>query len=162
MVADRSLALLSSERLYQAVDWNRYIYTEPKFGQWSVIHSFFFSFFNLRLGTSRVEGWGHTCISQILTYNCSHLKEIQEQRVEETLNKKGHPENAPHWGPSHMQPPHTDTITDAKKCLLRAAWYSCLLRDYARALTIQIQLLTVNPQTEHGNPRGRGRGGLKS
>ena len=35
--------------------------------------------------------------------------------------EKGHPENAPHWGPSHMQPPQTVTVADAKTCLLTAA-----------------------------------------
>jgi hypothetical protein len=41
----------------------------------------------VRHGTS-VEGWGHPSISKILTQNCSCLKEIQGQRVEQRLKKK--------------------------------------------------------------------------
>ena len=59
-------------------------------------------------------------ISKILTQNCSSLKEIQGQRVEQRL-KKGHPKTVPPGDPSHMQLPKPDIIGDAKKCLLTGA-----------------------------------------
>jgi hypothetical protein len=33
MLADRSLAYLSAERLYLAADWNRHRYLQPNIGQ---------------------------------------------------------------------------------------------------------------------------------
>jgi hypothetical protein len=39
----------------------------------------------------------------------------------ETEGRKGHPENAPLGDPSHIQSPNTDTIVDAKKCMLTGA-----------------------------------------
>jgi len=53
-----------------------------------------------------------------------------------------------------MHPPNRVTIADAKKCLLRGAWYGCLLRGSARALLIQMQMLADNHGTEHGDPSG--------
>jgi hypothetical protein len=43
-----------------------------------------------------------------------------------------------------MQTPNTDTIADAKKCLLIRALYSCLLRGSARAWPIQMRMLAAN------------------
>jgi hypothetical protein len=57
----------------------------------------------VRNGTP-VEAWGHLPISKILTQNCSCIKEIQGQRVEQKL-KEGHPETAP---PGESIP-HADT-----------------------------------------------------
>jgi len=53
--------------------------------------------------------------------------------------------------PSHMQTQNSDTMADAKKCMLTGAWYSCPLRDSARAWPIQMQILVVNNWTEHGD-----------
>jgi hypothetical protein len=46
---------------------------------------------------------------------------------------KGQPEDGPPGDPSHIQPSNTDAIVDARKCLLKEAWYSYLLRGSARA-----------------------------
>ena len=51
-----------------------------------------------------------------------------------------------------MEMPNSDTITDAKKCLLTGAWYSCLLRGSARTWQIQMQMLTANHWTGHRDP----------
>ena len=66
-----------------------------------------------------VEGWGHPPSSNILTQNCSCLREIQGQRGEQRLKeKKDHPETAPPGDPSHIETPNPDNIAHAKKCLL--------------------------------------------
>jgi hypothetical protein len=44
-----------------------------------------------------VERWGHLPISKILTQNCSCLKEIQGQRVEQRLKERPS-RNCPTWG----------------------------------------------------------------
>jgi hypothetical protein len=44
-------------------------------------------------------------------------EEIQRQSVEQRL-KKCHPETAPPGDPSHIQLPNSNTIVDAKKCLI--------------------------------------------
>jgi hypothetical protein len=41
---------------------------------------------------------------------------------------KGHPETAPPGDPSHMQLSNLDTIVEARKCLLKGAWYGFLLK----------------------------------
>jgi hypothetical protein len=69
---------------------------------------------------SLIEGWGHPPISKILIQNCSCLKEIQGQRVEQK-QKRGHSETAPPGDPSHTQTPNPDTFADAKKSLLTGA-----------------------------------------
>ena len=98
-------------------------------------------------------------IHKILTQNSSCLKEIKGQRVEQKDSRKGHPENAPSGDPSHMQTPNPDTIANSKMCLLTGAWYSYLLRDFARSWQIWRQLLTANHLTEqrdlNGGVRGR-------
>jgi hypothetical protein len=73
-------------------------------------------------------------------------------------SSKGHPETAPPGDLSPMQTPNPDTIADAKKCLLRGAWYSCLLRGSARSLPIQMWMLVANHQTEHRDHNGGVRG----
>jgi hypothetical protein len=61
----------------------------------------------------KVEGWGHHLpIFEILTQNCSCLKEIQGQRVEQRLKERSSSDSF------HMQTANPDTIADAKKCLL--------------------------------------------
>jgi hypothetical protein len=77
-----------------------------------------------------VEGWGSP-ISKILTQNYSYLKEIQGQRVEQSLKER--PSQASLGNPSHMQTPSPDTIADTKKCLLTGTWYSSLLRGSAKS-----------------------------
>ena len=54
---------------------------------------------------------------KVLTQNCSCLKEIQEQRVEQK-QKKRPCRDCPPGDPSHMQTPNLATIADAKKYLL--------------------------------------------
>ena len=68
--------------------------------------------------------------------------------------RKGHPETAPPGDPSHIQTPNPETIADAKKCLLKGACNTCLLRDSARAWQIQRWILTANHCTEHSVPNG--------
>jgi hypothetical protein len=46
--------------------------------------------------------------------------------------------------PSHNQPPNDDTISYARKILLKGPWYSCLLWDYAGAWQTQKWMLTVS------------------
>jgi len=55
---------------------------------------------------------------------------------------------------SNMQPPNSGTIADAKKCLLTGVRYGCLLRGSARALLIQMRMVTDNHWTEQGDPNG--------
>ena len=74
-----------------------------------------------RLGMAPlVEGWDHPPISKILTQNCSCLKEMQGQRVEQTEEKA-----IQRWPPprdiSHLQTPNISTIADDKKHLLTGA-----------------------------------------
>ena len=48
--------------------------------------------------------WGYSPISKILTHNCSYLKEIQGQRVEQRLKERPS-RDCPTWGSI----PHADT-----------------------------------------------------
>ena len=66
--------------------------------------------------------------------------------------RKGHPETVPPGDSSHIQLPKPDNIVDAKKCMLKGAWYGCLLRGFARALQIQRRMLAANYWTERGVP----------
>jgi hypothetical protein len=75
-----------------------------------------------------------------------------EQRLKEV-----HPETAPPGNPSHLQPPNPNTIADAKKCLLTGDWYSCILRDSARAWPIQMLIYAARHWTEHGDLNGGAR-----
>jgi hypothetical protein len=68
----------------------------------------------------------------ILTQNCSFLKAMQGQRVEQRL-KERHSETIPPSDPLHLLTPNPDIIADAKKCLLTGTWYSCSLRGSASA-----------------------------
>jgi hypothetical protein len=75
-----------------------------------------------------------------------------EDKVLSTNWRKGHPETVPPGDSSHIQLPNPDTIVDAKKCMLKGAWYGCLLRGPARTLQIQRRMLAANNWTEHGVP----------
>ena len=66
--------------------------------------------------------------------------------------RKGHPKTALHGDPSSIQLPDPDTIVDAKKCLLKGAWYSCLLRGSARAWIKQMWMFAANHWTENRVP----------
>jgi hypothetical protein len=66
---------------------------------------------------------------------------------------KGPPETTLPRDPSHLQTSNSDTIADAKKCLLKRAWY-----DSARAWPIHMRMLAANHQSEHGDPNGGVRG----
>ena len=66
--------------------------------------------------------------------------------------RKGHPETVPPGDSSHIQLPSPETLVDAKKCMLKGACYSCLLRVSARALQIQRWMLAANHRTECGVP----------
>jgi hypothetical protein len=68
--------------------------------------------------------------------------------------RKGHPEMDSPGDPSHIQTPNTDTTADAKKCLLTAAWYTCLLKGSAKPWQIQRRRLSANYWTEHWIPSG--------
>jgi hypothetical protein len=53
--------------------------------------------------------------------NCFHIYLIAILLAFKKLSRDGrksHPEIAPAWDPSHMQPPNPDTIADAIKYLL--------------------------------------------
>jgi hypothetical protein len=50
--------------------------------------------------------------------------------------RKGHPETI--GDSSHIQSPKPNTIMDAKKCLLKGTWFSCLPRG--PAITLQIEV----------------------
>ena len=56
---------------------------------------------------------------------------------------------------------HADTIVDAKKCMLKGAWYGCLLRGPARALQIQRRMLAANHWNECGVPNRGVREGIE-
>jgi len=68
--------------------------------------------------------------------------------------RKGHPVTASPGNPSHMQSPYPVTIADVKKSLLTGARYGCLLRVCARALLIQMRMVTANHWPEQGDPNG--------
>jgi len=53
-------------------------------------------------------------------------------------------QNLPHMWPIYIQPPKLDKIDEAKKCMLTATGYRCLLRDTARACKIQKRMLAAN------------------
>ena len=57
-------------------------------------------------------------------------------------------------GTGQKSGPNSDTIADAKKCLLTGAWYGCLLSGSVRAWQIQRQMLTASYWTELGDPNG--------
>jgi len=65
-------------------------------------------------------------------------------------------QSLPHLGiqPIYTQPPNPDSTTDAKKCMLTRAWYSCLLRGSGWVWQIQRQMLVANHWTENGVPIG--------
>ena len=63
--------------------------------------------------------------------------------------------------PSHIQPQNSDTIVDANKCLLTAAWYSFLLRVSASAWQIQRWMISANHWSEHKLPNGGARESTK-
>jgi len=42
-----------------------------------------------------------------------------------------------HMWPINIQPPKSDKMDEAKKCMLTGTGYSCLLRDTVRACQIQ-------------------------
>jgi len=60
-----------------------------------------------------------------------------------------------------MQTPNPDTIADAKKNLLTGGWYSCPLRDSARAQPIKMQILVASHQIAPGDPNGGVRGRIE-
>jgi len=62
----------------------------------------------------------------------------------------------PHLGiqPIYIQPPNLNSIAYAKKYKLTGAWYSCLLRGFARAWQIQRQMLKANHWPENKIPIG--------
>ena len=62
--------------------------------------------------------------------------------------RKGHPETVPPRDPFHLHTPNLDTMSDAKKCLLTGACYSCSLRGSARASPIQKWMHLAKHQTE--------------
>jgi hypothetical protein len=72
--------------------------------------------------------------------------------------RKGHPKTVPPENLSYIQSPYTDSIVDAKKCMLRSAsgvWYSCLLRGSVRVWQIQRGMLAHNHWTNHKVSNGR-------
>jgi hypothetical protein len=71
---------------------------------------------------------------------------------------KGHPETTSPKDPFYLQTPNPNTIVDAKNFLQIGAWYGCPLRGSASTWLIQMQMLTANHWTEHGDPNGRYRG----
>jgi hypothetical protein len=75
---------------------------------------------------------GHPPISKILI-QIAPVKRNYRDKEWSKDRRKGHPETAPPWDPSHLQTPKLDVIVDAKKYLLIGAWYSCPLRGCARA-----------------------------
>jgi hypothetical protein len=81
-------------------------------------------------------------------------EQIWRQSVEQGLKERSSRDSST-WGCI----PYTVTkpwhYWDAKKCLLKRAWYSCLLRGSARALQIQRKMLAANHRTERGVPSGR-------
>jgi hypothetical protein len=64
--------------------------------------------------------------------------------------RNDHPETAPPGDPSHIQSPNSDTIVDARKCMLTGAWCSCFFRGSLRAWQIQRWMLSANHWTEQG------------
>ena len=70
---------------------------------------------------------------------------------------KDHPETNPPSDPSHIQLQNRVTITDAYKCLLTGAGYSCHLGDSASAWQIQRGTLSASHWTEHRVPNGGAR-----
>jgi hypothetical protein len=47
-------------------------------------------------------------------------------------------------GSLHVHSPNSDTIVDAKKCMLTGAWYGCIIRGSARAWQVLRQILTAS------------------
>jgi hypothetical protein len=68
--------------------------------------------------------------------------------------KKGHLETTWPGDPYHIKLSNPDLIVDAKKCLLKGAWYSCLLKGSDRAWKIQKWMFDANHWTEHRAPNG--------
>ena len=67
--------------------------------------------------------------------------------------RNDHPKIASSGDPSHMQSPNPSTIAEAKV----GTSYGCLLRGSARAILIQMRMLTSNHQTEDRDPNEGGR-----
>ena len=88
----------------------------------------------------------------------SWTKYTQEQigrwSVEQRLKKRP-PRDCPTWVFIPYTVANPDTIVNAKKCMLKGAWYGCPLRSPVRVLQIQRQMLTANHWTEH-EVRNRG------
>lgn len=62
---------------------------------------------------------------------------MQRQRVNQIL-RKSHRKTVPPREQSHLHTPKQASITDAKKCLMTGARYSCSLRGYARLWSITL------------------------
>jgi len=76
------------------------------------------SYPEVRHASPSVVRWGHPIISKILTQNCSCLKEILGQRVEQRLKERPS-RDCPTWGSilhAATKPKHT--LADAKKYLM--------------------------------------------
>ena len=78
-------------------------------------------------------------------------EQICRQSVEQNW-RTGHPGTLPTGDSSHIQLSNPDTTVDAKKCMLKGAWYCLLLRGPARALQIQRQMLIAILWTGCGVP----------
>jgi hypothetical protein len=76
-------------------------------------------------------------------------KQSAEETEGKTIQRLYQPEDS-----SQIQSPNSDTIVDAKTCLLKGDWYSCFLRGPARALQIQSHMLAANHCTECRVPNG--------
>jgi len=64
----------------------------------------------------------------------THFKNFNPEwfLYKENAGKKDRTETAPPLDPFHLQIPNSKTVPDAKKHLLRGAWYDCFLRGSAR------------------------------
>lgn len=74
---------------------------------------------------------------------------------------KGQPEIAPPRDKSPLQTPKSHTITETKKCLLIGTWYGYFMRGYISTWPIQMQIFTINHQTEPRDSNGRDRGSIE-
>jgi hypothetical protein len=96
--------------------------------------------------------------SNILIQNCSCLKEIQGQRVEQRLKERP-PRVCPHLGIHsicrYTKPRHYCWCQEVPAT---RAWYSCLLRGSARSLPIQMWMLIANHLWLQWRVKGRTEG----
>ena len=100
--------------------------------------------------------WRNTKMWMIWSYLEGGNKILARENIDKVWSRhwrKGHPEIVSP-GIHAIYRHQNETLSEAKKCLLTWAWYSCLLRVSAKAWQTHRHMLSANHYTEHMIPNG--------